>query len=156
MTALPAVEDSTLTVYEKSAKHHHRNRAEEKLPSTSFRLLVSVRPEKFSVRVKIRDEYTDGTAYVDVGVHYHWERNLTPRDDLDSFAELTALPQALSCASTLLMDTACQITTDEVPFYGLNALDGMLETFRKRNQSRSLAEMLQESIEAEKSDHDDT
>ncbi|MCT1353835.1 MULTISPECIES: hypothetical protein [unclassified Gordonia (in: high G+C Gram-positive bacteria)] len=142
MTAFPAVEDALFTVFERRASHHHENTGET-LPDTTFQLSVNVQPEKLGIRIRIVDEYRDGTASVDVAVLYYWERDVTPEDDLNGFVEETALPQVLSCASATLIDTARSITSDEVPFYGLSGLEGIRKSFR--NRKKGLKEILAES-----------
>jgi hypothetical protein len=138
-----AVEDTLFTVFERRAKHHHDNTGTE-LPDTNFTLLLSVLPEKLGVRIRIVDEYRDGTATVDVAVQYHWDRDVTLDDNLNDFVERTAIPQVLACASAMLIETANTITDAQVPFYGLSALNGMVENFR--NRKRTLSEILEASI----------
>lgn len=135
----PNVEESFLVVYERHAVHHHNNAGEE-LPDTDFTLLFNVLPDKLGVRVKIVDQYFDGTATADVAVVYKWEHDVTADHNLSHFVEETALPQVLSCAATTLVDTASEITSDEVPFYGLSALEGMVRKFRERK--RDLSQLL--------------
>jgi hypothetical protein len=139
----PAVKGTLFTVFEKRSEHHHRNTGDE-LPDTKFSLSLIVHPEKLGVRIGIIDEYRDGTAAVDVAVLYYWRNNVSPDDDLNDFVELVAIPQVLTCASTVLIDVARTVTDDEIPFYGLMALGGMVERFRKRK--RPLHAILAESI----------
>lgn len=143
MSSVPAVESSRLHVFEKSSKFHIKN-ADGELPDTKFDLLLNLRPEALGVRVRITDQFRNGTVRVDVAVVYEWKRDVTPTDDLDEFAESVALPQALSCAATTLMSAASEIDSGDVPFYGLSALDELVSTFRQRT---SLAVRLKDMIE---------
>lgn len=146
MPEFPAIEDTLFSVFEKRAEHHHRNKIGDGAPTINFDLLLSVEPELLGVRIKILDEYRDGTAAVDVAIQYYWKSEITPEDsdNLNKFVERIAIPQVLACASSTLIDTARAITDEEVPFYGVSALGRMINSFRERK--RPLSEILEESI----------
>ncbi|WP_156520336.1 hypothetical protein [Rhodococcus sp. EPR-157] len=148
MAPVPAVESSRLITFEKSARIHHKN-VDGELPDTEFKLLLNVAPETLGVRIQIIDQFRHGTVRVDVAVVYQWERDAVPADDLDEFTERVALPQVLSCAAATLTSAASEIVSNEVPFYGLSALDEIVSTFRQRT---SLAERLKHVIEERTTD----
>lgn len=144
--SLPSVAETTLFVYEKSAQHHHDNEGSENEPETDFKVMFLVQPDRLGVRVRISDEVARGSLIADVAVTYEWDRPATPEDDLDRFVQDTAIPQALSCASTILVDAARSVGS-RAPFYGLEAVDRLIEVFHQSSRKKSLSESLARQIE---------
>lgn len=144
LMSLPGIDDAQLVVYEKSARHHHKNDNDADL-STDFKLKFFAETDSLGIRIRIKDELPTGSATVDVAVLYQWDRPATPEDDLDGFARTTGIPQVLSCASTLLIEAAEAVSGSRVPFHGVHAVERIINQFDHRKTS--LSEELARSIE---------
>ncbi|MGB3485246.1 MAG: hypothetical protein WBB07_23905 [Mycobacterium sp.] len=138
------MKEASFHIYEKSGRHHHQNHLDENVADAEFSTMFISVPEHLGVRIRIADEVSRGSLIVDVAVIYKWDRPATPEDDLDTFAIETAIPQVLSCASAVLVEVADSVAA-KTPFYGVGALEQVIEGFRQR--SSTLSELLAKNIE---------